>query len=738
MRCLTILAIASTLFMAVTAHSGNSQIGAKPVVLGPVVDVATIARFGTDPTGDWTAQCGQNVHFALTAGVRLPGIAVPVLAAEAKVIDQRDRIGSHTWFSLDSKKLRMPDLPADADGFRIVLGSLREAQWWISPTFTTDTGETYSLVLDSCVFPSGKLFQWVLPFDRFHTAKNEPITLDKARKIRAVSFGTSSAGTSLLFNCITVYHRDRLQSWLDFRTDHPDNNLFQRADTVGVTFTPGGIVSAKAFRYEVRDYDGKLTARGSIALSSSNASGYSLPAAAYKPGYYEVRAYWTGPDGKDLAPYSAVRAEGTVPDGLGTFCVLPNTIAENRSRSTKLGENAFFGLHGDFLGLGDLLGTTWCFDYSGWVYVETIRPDRTAGIAPWATAALARPQEPTHRSHIQPFGFNLSGSIPSWARTDGGAAPGFIWADALALLRDTVKVNRHIYPQMSHRLYGGLWEVDLNSEPYGQQKPVYTPADIVDAYRRFREVVRSEDPQGLLIGPCSSVIRPDWFEDQFKAGVLDWVDGIETHAYCESTLTPEADDLPGRIRKLNQLVLKYHHGSPLPIYVTEAGQPGIVGTEPVYRSQAERMVRASIILKGEGVRVFQPFYGIDYDRIGYWGFLYNLDVDSPSGPWSTHRTSPKPMVSAVAVCINMLEGTQSVGDVSARTTGVWQYRFRRGHQTITAIWSPNGKQQVRLTASGMTVEVVDLMGRANHAPVKQHQVLLDIGEAPMYVVDGKP
>ena len=39
---------------------------------------------------------------------------------------------------------------------------------------------------------------------------------------------------------------------------------------------------------------------------------------------------------------------------------------------------------------------------------------------------------------------------------------------------------------------------------------------------------------------------------------------------------------------------------------------------------------------------------LGFARSGYWGFFYNKDIDSPSGPWGTKRVSPKPMVNAVA------------------------------------------------------------------------------------------
>ncbi len=502
---------------------------------------------------------------------------------------------------------------------------------------------------------------------------------------------------------------------------------------MSLTFKVSGKPPAGAlgFRYEVHDFDGKVKARGWSRTLDAPQDTFPIPSPA--PGYYEVTAYWTDAAGKDLRPDSCIRAEGTVPDGLGTFAVLPHTIAENLARSRKLGADAFFGLHGDFLDLADHVGLTWRFGYTFWAVQEPTKPERSSGTAPWALAASSRPPLPPYRFHIQPF--TLIMDVPRWARSGTGRAPGFAWEDALALIRDTVKVEKHLYPHLAQRLYGGLWEVDLNCALYGTQKPPYTPADIAQAYRRIREAVKAEDPSGMVIGPCSSVIRPDWFEDTFKAGVLESVDGIETHAYTAGTYTPEADDLPGRIQRLNALIRQYHGGQTLPIYVTEAGQPGILGSDVVHRSQAERMVRTCIILKGEGVRVFLPFYGIDFDRSGYWGFLFNLDIDSPSGPWSTRRTSPKPMVNAVATCVDMLEGATPRERLRTLEPGVWAYVFERDVATITAVWAPGGRRMVEIPAKGPSVEVVDMMGRSSIAAVNAATVRVAVCDAPIYVLN---
>ncbi len=700
---------------------------------GPPRDVATIAAFGTDPPGSWEGSAGSNVRWVLTPGLQQPGFPSPAMRAAVTLKSRSDSAPGHNWFSLTRKLAAPVPLPDEAEGFRISLGAATESKWWIQPTLVTEAGEVFSLVLDETALPAGLRAVWTLPFDRFRSSNSEPLTLANARTIRTISLVTSPGGSALLLDKITAYRHERLSGWLQLTSSHPTNNLFERGTPVVLTLRPGGVLpdGAVAFRVAVRDYDGHLAAHAKVPLRKADQ--YTLPAITVAPGYYEVTAFWLNSAGSDIGSVSCIRAEGTVPDGIGTFSVLPRTLAENAARSRKLGGSAFFGLHGDFLGLGSLLGATWRLEYEGWPYQEPDRPVRDAsGLAPWAKAALARPSQPTSQQHIQTFRLNLQ--TPSWADTDEEHAPGFAWADALANVRDVVRAEMHAYPHMAHRLYGGLWEADLNDPRFGKQKPPYGPTDIAEVYRRIREVVKAEDPRGLVIGPCSSVIRPDWFEAVFQAGVLKSLDGIETHAYAENTLSPEADDLPGRLHKLDALVRKYHGGRPLPIYITELGQPGLLGSDAAPHSQAERMARTCIILKGEGVRAFLPFYGIDYDRSGGWGFLYNLDIGAPAGPWETRRTTPKPMVNAVAACIDQLEGAEPLGRVRLSDPKVWAYAFRRGADVVTAVWSPTGPRPAAVPVrSRGAIDAVDMMGHPITIHPRSGVIRLTATAAPAYI-----
>jgi hypothetical protein len=179
---------------------------------------------------------------------------------------------------------------------------------------------------------------------------------------------------------------------------------------------------------------------------------------------------------------------------------------------------------------------------------------------------------------------------------------------------------------------------------------------------------------------------------------------------------------------------RHNHGKVLPLYITEAGVRGMLGSKIIHRTQAQFLARLAIILKGEGVRVFLPFYGIDYDRDGWWGFCFNLEVDAPS-PWSTQRISPKPAVNALATSAGVLEGARPVRRVKGLGEDVWAYLFERQGLSILAVWSAAGPKRVSLpVGESKSIEVLDIMGHDSQLEAQGGNVTLVADGSPQYLV----
>lgn len=704
----------------------------KPL-LGPAEEVNLLDDFTAETKPAWKIGSGSNVDCSFETGYNIPGVAQSLARIGLRSKDAADHNPGHNWYSM-TRTIPAGLITTNATGIRLVMGSEPAAQWWLRVSLQAGD-KSYSHVFEP-TYPRRMLIEHVFRFDEFISGTT-PLSAVEAAAARNITLESSAPNATLYIDRIATYRQDTYSSWLSVASSKPQHNIFQPGEPVLISFTPGGSIptAARAFHYEVQDFEERVVTNGTIALGTSN--GCRLDLTPTSPGYYELRAFWVGADGKALEPRSCILAEGSMPAGVATFSVVLRTVTQNIERFKSLGTNAFFGLHGDFLGLADLMGLSWRFDYSLWNFLEPERPDRSHGLAPWAANLIQKePARPAYRLHIMPFGANLG--VPDWAKDNTSKASSHIdWDDYLPVVHDCVEVEKHFYPHMHPRLYGVAWEINLNMPPYSLGQS-FSPSDVIELHRRARAVIKAADPDSLVLGPCPSNLNPEWMESIFATGLLDVVDAIEAHGYADSGYAPEENDYPGKLGSIRGAMRRYHHGKELPIYITEAGIRGVLGSKLTYRTQAQFMTRLAIILKGEGIRVFLPFYGIDYDRDGWWGFCFNLEVDAKS-PWSTRRISPKPSVNALATCAGVLEGAMPIRRVTSLGENVWAYLFDNQATAILAIWSASGHKQVSIPLDkNKTIEVIDIMGHSSRLVARNRSLELLVDGSPRYLLGVTP
>jgi hypothetical protein len=582
------IAIWSCLLLA--SSSNLLQAAESKPLLGPVEELKVLDDFTAESRAAWSVAGGSNTEFTFETGVNIPGIAGSLARIELSKKDAGDRVGGHNWFSM-KRNLPAGAIAADATGIRLLIGSQTAVQWWINIGLRVGN-ETYSHVIEP-TYPSRTLIEHVIPFEEF-TSAGHALTRAQAMLANGIGLDSSVPNATLYIDRITTYRQQSCGSWLAFNSTHPQHNIFQPGEPVLVTLALGGTPppAARAFRYEVRDFDERVTARGNVPLDGS--ASYKLDLTPKTHGYYELRGYWQGEAGRDLEPRSCILAEGTLPPGMVSFSLLPRTVAQNVERFRALGTNAFFGLHGDFHGFADLVGLTWRFEYSLWKHLEPHKPDRSHGLAPWAAARIKNePPQPAHRLHILPFAGNFG--VVDWAKDNANKTPPYAdWADYLPMVSDCVEVEKHLYPHQHPRIYGAAWEVNLNMPPYNVGTP-WTPADIVELHRRARAVIKAADPDSLVIGPCPSNLDPQWMETIFAAGLLEHVDAIESHGYADGGFAPEENDYPGKLAAINDSMRRHNRGKALPIYITEAGIRGMLGSKIIVTVHGLARRRGSLL-----------------------------------------------------------------------------------------------------------------------------------------------
>jgi hypothetical protein len=525
---------------------------------------------------------------------------------------------------------------------------------------------------------------------------------------------------------VQLYRAEREQSWVELRTNAEANNVFERGAPVELRFAVRGEPddNATGIRYQVRDYWDEEAAAG--ALSLDGRTEFAVPFPSDVPGFFEVRASWTRRDGTP-DERSCLRETGSMPFGMSTFAVMPRTVEENTRGMTQ---DSFFGLHGATQGMNELIGAAWTIPHYRWNWVEAERADRSGGAAPWVAERTAEGPAPPYLFAVFNFTQHL-GDIPGWARADTTQFPAWKdWADWLAFVRDSVRVHVLRYPHMKPRVYDLAWEPDLQMG-YGNQVPTMTPQDMVELYARTVPVIRAEDPDALIMGPCPSgeVKDATWYRELFEAGLIKYLDAISLHPYHSPP--PETADLPGKLQAIREVVREYA-GRDLPIYATEYGYRTARGSDCLYREHAQWLARANCILKGEGVRIALPFFGYDYPGDGSFGICFNLD---PKLNWGPKRIAPKPAVPALAAQVAALNRARPVGRMDVFGPGICAYAFEKGRATVIAIWSPEGDRVLPLpNVRAEDVVLMDIMGRERRPEPGRGPVEIRVGPDILYVI----
>lgn len=681
--------------------------------------VATLDDFSSPQPANWKTQGGSNMEHEFSCGVKLAQLNMPLGRWRTRRKDETVLEPGANWVSA-SRTFSPERKWAGAEALRVTLASARELEIWMECSLETPSG-TYKQVIDPRRYPA-RLFQdRVLYFKDFEGPG--PLDPTQIERITFVAYGHTN---NLYFAGLELVRKVRLDGWLEFETSAKTNHLFERGAPVELVFKPRGTPpkGCTGFRYRITNFFGELVQEGNCPLSQLQ----QMRLEGLAPGYYEVRAWWTGGAGPEFQK-PIIKEPGTMPPGMSTFAVMPRTVDENKSDASQ---ESFFGLHWGVLEQPEFIGTSWILDCHYWNDLEGKgRPARSGGPADWAKAILAGPPQPTWRFGILNFRTNLLGEIPAWARKADKTFPGWHdWADYEAFVRDCVLVHKHLFRHMKKRPIDLMWEVDLNMPPHNFDPP-WRPEQVVELYRRMRPIIKELDPDAELLGPCPSgiAVGMTWWKPFLEGGLTKYIDGISLHMYHESP--PERSGLVEHIRELKAAIRKAS-GKDLPIYTTEWGFISEVGSAHRLRETAEVTVRSNIIAQGEGLRASLVFYAYDYKPS--WGIAFNLDPDFERRRWGPPRIAPKPATSALATQVAVLGKARPAGRVEGLGDDVWCYRFETATHTIWAIWTPGEARKVALQVGrSRSVELIDIMGRLSTRPVEKGLVQLEISPSVLYV-----
>ncbi len=642
------------------------------------------------------------------------------------------------WFGLYLKQPLDPKQCAQADG--IVMEAMADpaGAWWLQLAVRGTDGKFYKHVLVPQQLEA-TMRKRMVGFDQFKTKDGEELTVDKVGVLELT--GSVYENRQLLIKSFYLYSNDKrtVDHGAYFHTNSPINNIFEPGKTVSLQFDcPDGLPAADSgLHCEVRDFFDQVVFKHTFKSGDLKDKTFSVDYAPRDSGYFDIQVWWVDGQGKKFEDRSCLRTTGSMPDGHGTFAVMPKTIEQNRQRMASVGDDAFLGLHGSHGNLDQHIGVSWKLKATRLKWVEPNKPDdRPDGYAAWVKPMIEKsePFDPWTKNFVN-LGINLN--RPKWAISDTpNVAPGIkSWDIYMNFFRDYIQVNKHNAQHMKQRIYDLAWEINLNQPGSGIHKPVYHAEDVVEIYRRARPILEKEDPGAILAGPCcSSPIKNfAWNIPLFEKGLLEFIDAYNCHGYHAPP--PEEAKIPQTFDNLRAMMKKYNDGKVMDIYITELGYRSMYGSEDRQSDHARWHARVAGMLKGERIKAYYPFYSYDYTKVvdGSWGICYNLDPKLEFGP---EKVSPKAAVPALAVFADQTEGFLPVTRLEPLSDDQWGYVYATpDHKMVMAmLWSVYREHAFFLPVGDVKqVTVVDIMGRKSTLPARNGLVKLKLTPSPVYV-----
>jgi hypothetical protein len=703
---------------------------------------------GFNDNGEWSQRTAPAATLDITYGFVPFGLEVEDTASTqfttAKISCSPDTDAT-TWYTL-FKDFTTNSNWTNADGLRVILATDTAQDNWISVRLYI--GETvYTQYLNPRNYTQERVFEErYLPFSDFLNIQNEdtPLDPDDIPNIDHIKISGECNDSTFYFYKLFLYKDYNLNGSLAFTTNHTTNNLFEPGETVSLNFAIHDSPDAqvKGFDYEIKDYANTIVAQNHINFITGQ-NDYTATYTPIKPGYYELRVYFTDNAGNRLYPYSSLHTTGSMLKGLGTFAVMPSTLLENRERVIRVGEDGFFGLAPNRnRSLIEYMGFTWDPNSVVWYWQERLaQPHRSSGLPEWAQTMVDEGPTPAHIfEETLVFGPSDTQNIPDWAYDPSvtSGAPVYDIDDYYAFLKDTITVRKARNPQMTHHEYDLLDEIWMNTPKYTLKfhKPDWSISQINDFFVVTKAFILEHDPTAKILGPQDNpYAHYEFFEELMTSGFLDQIDAYTCHLYHQAPA--ETSGVLTTIRDMKTLIQANQGAKDIPLYQTEQGYELINPNPALLRAHAQWHARFSIILKGEG---FKKHY-LHFDRDTYmekhgramlFGLNFNLLAD-----FGFHSVlqAPKPAVPALATVAKMLDGFDPIEDYINQATGKWGYKFQDGDHYVIAVWSPSGSKSmtVPLDSNATNLKLTNIMGHESALSASGNTITVTVNESPQYI-----
>ena len=508
-------------------------------------------------------------------------------------------------------------------------------------------------------------------------------------------------------------------------TSNPTNSFFRKDESASVTFSVSKIQVGETLSLESSIYDEQDKKLADLpALSVKGDAGGkwtgTLPLPTDRYGFYRLRAKCGGA----TLPKVGSRQTG---------CITYAVVFDPDRRKTYPDDWTFYGLCGTGPDVARWFGTAFHFAGATPLSEERVRSMRAKGREPRVLRGTISCGKQSNLAEFLPkegVDFCASNGIRSVALWNYvKSSEGERWY-RLALT-GLVRAAKRQVP--GRRVYEITGEPDMTAPD---------PESVVALLRVAYDVVSKEDPEGEICGPMvSSFSAVQYHRRLFELGLADCITAFGIHQYMP--IPPEPSGILSKIRELRKMV-RDRKGRDLPMYGGEGGF-NVKSTIQDDLLQMNGIVRAQLIMLGEGMGMSLVFYPTDYgadgfvSRDGDYGLTSNLELETRRfGP---NRVSPRPAAAALAAATRFTEGHRATGCLEGcfgDTTLGYSYATADDECVIVAWdWGGSGATAEINVGRGEIV-VADHMGNERTVKTRDGVLTLKLSESPQYVVDPAP
>lgn len=239
--------------------------------------------------------------------------------------------------------------------------------------------------------------------------------------------------------------------------------------------------------------------------------------------------------------------------------------------------------------------------------------------------------------------------------------------------------------------------------------------------------IRKADPQATIVGPASSGFDWKFLETVFKAGLLEYLDGVSVHPYRPPKRPPES--AAADYRRLRALIEKYAPPEKnIPILSGEWGYSS--NTRGVSLAQQANFIarqQLSNLLNGVPVSIWYDWKNDGTDPAEN---EHNFGTVTPD-------LKPKPAYTAIQTLTRELAGCRLEHRVDTGNTNDFVLVFSRGgRQAKVAAWTIEGADEAALPVGktlGKEFSFVNGAGQEEKVESENGRLLVPLDGDPKYV-----